>query len=82
MKLMVVALSAVMLAACGSSCNEDVLKKKMTEITEKMQKATLSGDMSKIMSLSKKFQSISAKAAQSGDMQAACDAADEILEEL
>ncbi len=70
-------------AGCGSKCDEAALKAKHEEINSKMAKVIASGDISKIMGLTEKMKKISATAASGdNDLQAACEMADEILDEL
>ena len=80
--LLVVTVSA--LSACGSSSScstpEDV-KAKADELQQKFQEVVKSGDMGKIMALGSKVQNIKALG-NSKDPQAACDAMDEIMQEL
>ncbi len=80
---LIVILATFSLAACGgSSCStkEDV-KAKGEELTKKMQSLMTSGDMSKIMALSGKMKEIQ-KLGSSSDPQEACEAMDELMEDM
>ncbi len=80
---LIVMLATFALASCGgSSCStkEDV-KAKGEELTKKMQSLIASGDMSKIMALSGKMKEIQ-KLGSSSDPQDACDAMDELMEDM
>ena len=71
------------LSACGgSSCStkEDVAEKAQ-ELTEKMQSLVASGDVNKIIALSGKMKDIQ-KMGNSSDPQAACDAMDELMDDM
>jgi len=71
------------LSACGgSSCStkEDVAEK-AEEFSEKMQSLAASGDVKKIMALTGKISSIQ-KMSKNSDPQAACDAMDELMEDM
>lgn len=86
MKLRNLALAAVAVvgfSGCSSTCTEDELQKKLMEITAKVQELATSGDMGKLMEFSKKANDIS-QGMKGGedDLQAACEAADELLSEL
>ncbi|GEM_PF-2923093 len=83
-RLFVVAFVALaFLSACSSSCTEDDLKAKTEEIQQKMQNLATSGDINKMMQVAGKIREIaSAAQGQDGDLQAACEMADEILDEL
>ena len=80
LKLTLAAMTAVLtLSGCGSECNEEVLK----EITVKVQDLAATGDLSKLMEFSQKAGKISQSMQGGGDnLQAACDAADDLLDEL
>jgi outer membrane murein-binding lipoprotein Lpp len=84
LKLTLAAMTAVLtLSGCGSECNEEVLKEKMQEITVKVQDLAATGDLSKLMEFSQKAGRISQSMQGGGDnLQAACDAADDLLDEL
>ncbi len=78
-----VALISGALSGCASSCDEDDLQVKMTEIEQRVQDMVSSGNLSKMMQVSGKIQKIVAAAPDGEqDLQAACDMADEILNEL
>lgn len=70
------------LGACGEPCTEASLQEKSVEITEKIQKLATEGDVSKLMSLTQKAQKISQSMSGSDDLEKACEAADELLDEL
>jgi hypothetical protein len=70
------------LAGCSSECTEDTLTQKSLELTEKLQEAATSGDMSKIMTMTQKMQKFKNLANDKDNLQAACDAMDELLDEL
>ena len=76
--------AVLLLGGCGSSCDEESLKAKQEEIKSKMMQVVASGDMNKIMGLTRKMQKIAASASASDkdNLQAACKMADEILDEL
>jgi len=73
----------ITLSACGgSSCStaEDV-KAKGEELAEKFQELATSGDMSKVMALAGKMKNLQ-NIGNNSDPQAACDAMDELMDEL
>ena len=71
------------LSGCGSECTEESLKEKLQDISVKVQDLAASGDVSKLMELSMKASKISQTMQGGGEnLQAACDAADELLDEL
>ncbi|WP_154222215.1 hypothetical protein [Marinicella rhabdoformis] len=81
-KIITLCLAATTISACSSTCTEEDLQAKAMELAEKVQKIAASGDMNKLMAFSQKSMKIS-KAAEAGDdIQAACEAADELLSEL
>lgn len=81
--IILASVAAVALAGCGSACTEEELQEKLMDITAKVQELATSGDMAKLMEFSQKANKISQgmKGSQD-DMQAACEAADELLSEL
>ncbi len=82
-KVFLVAVFAVCgLSACGSDCTEDDLKDKLQELSVKVQDLAASGDMAKLMEFSQKANQISQSMTSGDDIQAACDAADDLLSEL
>lgn len=82
-KILGLALACSLLGACSEPCSEEVLKEKMEEITVKMQELAASGDMGKLMEFTQKAQRIGQSMQGNGDhMEAACEAADAILDEL
>jgi len=83
-QMALVAGSLLLLGGCGSKCDEEALKAKQEEIKQKMMQVVASGDMNKIMGLTQKMQKIAASASASDkdNLQAACEMADEILDEL
>ena len=83
LKVATIVIAGLSLTACGgSSCStEEDVKAKGKELTNKIQQLTAAGDVSKIMSLAgkmRKFKSL----AGNNDYQAACEAMDELLDEL
>ena len=73
----------VALSGCSSTCTEDEMQAKLLEITEKVQDIAATGDMGRLMELSKKANDIGMRMKGSeDDLQAACEAADELLSEL
>lgn len=75
---------ATTLSACGSSSScstqEDV-KAKAEEMVVKFQDLAKSGDMTKVMALTGKMQKLQSLGG-SKDPQAACDAMDDLMDEL
>ena len=81
-KILMLVASMTTLSACSSTCTEEDLQAKAMELAEKVQQLAASGDMNKLMAFSQKSMKIS-KAVEAGeDIQAACEAADELLAEL
>ena len=78
----IAALAIFSLSGCSSTCTEEDLRAKSMELAEKVQHLATSGDMGKLMSFSQKSMKISKAASEGGDIQAACEAADELLAEL
>lgn len=76
------ALLAFGLSGCGSDCSEESLKEKSEEISKKVEALAAAGDMQKMMEFAGKAMQISSAMQDSDDLQAACDAADELLDEL
>lgn len=70
------------LSGCGSECTEEDLKDKLQEISAKVQEMAASGDMAKLMEFSQKASKISQPKQGDNNIQAACDAADDLLDEL
>ncbi|TDR22800.1 hypothetical protein [Marinicella litoralis] len=82
-KLMLLAMIAVLgLSGCGSECTEEDLKAKLLELSEKVQGLAASGDMTKLIEFSQKANQISQSMQGGDDIQAACEAADDLLDEL
>lgn len=81
-KIIITALAAITLSGCSSTCTEEDLQAKVMELSEKVQKMATSGDMNKLMELSQKSMKISQAAQKGDDLQAVCEAADELLAEL
>lgn len=70
------------LSACSSSCStQDDVQEKAEEMVQKFQSLAQSGDMGKLMSLTSKMQSLQ-NLGDSKDPQAACDAMDDLMDEL
>ncbi len=70
-------------SGCASNCTEEELQEKLMQITAKVQEIATTGDMGKLMELSKKANDISQGLKGSDDdLQAACTAADQLLDEL
>lgn len=82
MKILLILVAVVVLTGCGSQCTEDDLKEKIQEVTVKVQALATSGDMGKLMEFSKRANEISKTMQGGDDIQAACDAADELLNQL
>lgn len=70
------------LSGCGSDCTEEELKEKLQELTVEIQGLAADGDMSKLMEFSQKAQKISQTTQDEDNIQAACEAVDELLDEL
>ena len=70
------------LSGCSSTCTEEDLQAKSMELAAKVQELATSGDMGKLMEFSQKSMKISKAASEGGDIQAACEAADELLASL
>ncbi len=70
-----------LLSACGGEpCNEETIKKKTQELTEKMPKLAMA-DPAKLTALTTKMMSIGQSVA-SDDIDAQCEALDEIMDEI
>jgi outer membrane murein-binding lipoprotein Lpp len=86
MKLRNILLSGVAVVSfsgCASDCTEEELQEKLLKITSKVQELATSGDVAKLMDFSNKANEISqAMKGSKDDLQAACQAADELLVEL
>ncbi len=81
-KIGAVIVLAIIMSGCGSSCStQDDVKAKAEEMIVKFQDLAKSGDVSKIMALTGKMQSLQS-AASSQNPQAACDAMDDLMNEL
>lgn len=81
--LVLAAVAVVGFSGCSSTCTEDELQQKLMEVTTKVQELATSGDMGKLMEFSKKANEIGqAMQGSQDDLQAACEAADELLSEL
>ncbi len=70
------------LSGCGSECTEDDLKNKLQQVAVKVQALATSGDVTKLMEFSQKASRISQSTQGDSDLQAACQAADDLLDEL
>ena len=83
-KQIILAVIAVLgLSGCSSTCTEEELQQKLMDITAKVQEMATSGDMGKLMEFSKKANEISqGMKGDSDDLQAACQAADDLLSEF
>ncbi|MCB1582723.1 MAG: hypothetical protein R3E90_16025 [Marinicella sp.] len=81
--MLLAGVAVVGLVGCGSDCTEQELQDKLMEITTKVQELAASGDMGKLMEFSKKANEIGqAMKGSKDELQAACQAADELLSEL
>ena len=80
--LMLPTVAVLSLSACGSECTEEELGEKLQEISTKVQNLAASGDMAKLMEFSQKASKISNLSQGDSDLQAACQAADDLLDEL
>jgi len=80
--LLISGVAVIALSGCGSACTEDDLKDKLQELSVKVQGLAASGDVSKLMEFSKKASEISKSMQDGNDIQAACEAADDLLDEL
>lgn len=70
------------LSGCGSDCSEEGLKQKADEISKKIEALAVKGDMQKMMEFAGKAMQISSAMQNADNLQEACDAADELLDEL
>ena len=82
LQLLMIVTMGSLISGCASECTEEDLKQKGLELTQKLQEAATSGDMSKIMSMTQKMQKLKAMSNDKDDLQAACNAMDELLDEL
>lgn len=80
--LLIPVFAVVSLSGCGSECTEDDLKDKLQELSVKVQGLAASGDVTKLMEFSQKANQISKSMQGDNDIQAACEAADDLLDEL
>jgi hypothetical protein len=81
-KTVLILIASVQLIGCGEECTEETLNAKGEELTEKMQEVAASGDMKKIMGLAQKMGKFKNLVNDPDNLQAACDAVDELLAEL
>lgn len=79
---MVSVVAVLGMSGCGSECTEQELQEKMQEMTVKIKDLAASGDMSKMLEFSTKAQKISASMQGEDNIQAACEAVDDLMAEL
>ncbi|KAA3638499.1 MAG: hypothetical protein DWP95_12550 [Proteobacteria bacterium] len=83
--LLAVALLAttLFLSGCDAPCTEQVIKDKLEEVSEKIQKIAASGDMSKLMAIGTFSQKLNnLQDADRDNLEPVCEAVDELLAEL
>ena len=82
-KIITLCFAAATLSACSSTCTEEDLQAKAIELAQKVKALTATDDINKFMEFTQKSMKISQAAQKSGgNLQEACEAADELLAEL